>query len=268
MCCCRESSQKNDKKTEMKIVISPAKSLDYETPLPTEQFTQGIFLEEASKINAVLKRKTPKQLSALMSVSPNLGELNWQRNQKWELPFTLDNARQAIFAFKGEVYIGLDAYSLSLAQLEILQNKLRILSGQYGLLKPLDLMQPYRLEMGTKLKVAKKANLYQFWENNITKKLNSELADNELFINLASAEYFKAVKAGLLKVPVITPVFKDFKDGKLKVISFFAKKARGLMVRFIIDHKVETIEDLKNFNDEGYAFDANLSLENELVFTR
>lgn len=252
----------------MKIVISPAKSLDYQTSVPTKQFTQGIFLEEASKINTVLKKKTPKQLSALMSVSPNLGELNWQRNQEWALPFTLDNSRQAIFAFKGEVYIGLDAYSLSMDKLKQLQNKLRILSGQYGMLKPLDLMQPYRLEMGTKLKVDKKENLYRYWGKTITEKLNSELADNELFINLASAEYFKVVKPALLKVPVITPVFKDLKDGKLKVIAFFAKKARGLMVRFIIDHNVETIEDLKNFNDEGYAFDANLSSENELVFTR
>lgn len=252
----------------MKIVISPAKSLDYETPMPTKQFTQAIFLEEAEKINTVLKKKSPKQLSDLMSVSPNLGELNWRRNQEWELPFTLKNSRQAIFAFKGDVYIGIDAYSLPPDKLDQLQNKLRILSGQYGLLKPLDLMQPYRLEMGTKLKVDKKENLYQFWDAKITEKLNSELAENELFINLASVEYFKAVKPNLLKVPIITPVFKDFKDGKLKIIAFFAKKARGLMVRFIIDHNVETIEDLKNFNYEGYAFDANLSSENELVFTR
>ncbi|MDF1518097.1 MAG: peroxide stress protein YaaA [Lutibacter sp.] len=252
----------------MKIIISPAKSLDYETPIPTKQFTQGIFLDEATKINTVLKKKSLKQLSTLMSVSPNLGELNWQRNQQWALPFSLENARQTIFAFKGEVYIGLDAYSLSLDKLKFLQNILRILSGQYGLLKPLDLIQPYRLEMGTKLKVANKENLYQFWGNKITEKLNSELEDNELFINLASAEYFKAIKPALLKVPVITPVFKDLKDGKLKIIAFYAKKARGLMVRFIIDHKIETIEDLKNFNEEGYGFDANLSTANELVFTR
>ncbi len=252
----------------MKIVISPAKSLDYKTSIPTKQFTQGIFLDEAEKLNTVLKKKSPKQLSDLMSVSPNLGELNWQRNQKWELPFTLKNSRQAIFAFKGDVYIGLDAYSLSNDKLNQLQNKLRILSGKYGLLKPLDLIQPYRLEMGTKLKVAKNENLYQFWGNTITEKLNSELAEDELFINLASVEYFKAVKPALLKVPVITPVFKDFKEGKLKTIAFYSKKARGLMVRFIIDQNVETKEDLKNFNEKGYAFDANLSTENELVFTR
>jgi len=252
----------------MKIVISPAKSLDYETPIPTNQFTQGIFLDEASKINTILRKKSPKQLSALMSISPNLGEINWQRNHEWALPFTLENSRQAIFAFKGEVYVGLDAYSLPLEKLGTLQNKLRILSGQYGLLKPLDLMQPYRLEMGTKLKVGNKENLYRFWGDTITKNLNSELTDNELFINLASAEYFKVVKPALLKVPVITPVFKDLKDGKLKVIAFFAKKARGLMVRYIIDHHIETLDGLKNFNYEGYAFDANLSSANELVFTR
>ena len=252
----------------MKIVISPAKSLDYETPIPTKQFTQGIFLEEAAKINNVLIKKSPKQLSALMGISPNLGELNWQRNQEWALPFNLENSRQAIFAFKGEVYVGLDAYSLSLKKLDLLQNKLRILSGQYGLLKPFDLMQPYRLEMGTKLKVANKENLYRFWGDKITEELNKELAENELFINLASAEYFKAVKPALLKVPVITPVFKDLKDGKLKIIAFFAKKARGLMVRFIIDHQIETLDGLKNFNEEGYAFHSNLSSANELVFTR
>ncbi len=252
----------------MKIIISPAKSLDYKTSIPSKQFTQGIFLDEAAKLNVILKKKSPKQLSAIMNVSPNLGELNWQRNQEWTLPFSLSNARQAIFAFNGEVYIGLDAYSLSNDKLNQLQNKLRILSGQYGLLKPLDLIQPYRLEMGTKLKVAKKENLYQFWGKKITEKLNNELADNELFINLASAEYFKAVKPALLKVPIITPVFKDLKDGKLKVIAFFAKKARGLMVRFIIDQQVETIDELKNFNYEGYAFDANLSSTDELVFTR
>ncbi|MGV8945526.1 MAG: peroxide stress protein YaaA [Lutibacter sp.] len=252
----------------MKIIISPAKSLDYETPIPTKQFTQGIFLEEALKINTVLKNKSPKQLSELMSISPNLGELNWRRNQSWELPFTLENSRQAIYAFSGEVYTGLDAYSLSPNQLNQLQHKLRILSGQYGLLKPLDLMQPYRLEMGTKLKVGNKENLYRFWDTTITEKLNAELADNELFINLASQEYFKAVKPDLLKVPIITPVFKDFRNGELKTIAFFSKKMRGLMVRFIIDNNIETKEDLKIFNEKGYAFDANLSSKNELVFTR
>jgi len=252
----------------MKIVISPAKSLDYDTKVPTTQFTEGIFLNEAEKLNGVLKKKSPKKLSELMGISPNLGELNWQRNQDWQLPFSLENAKQAVFAFKGDVYIGLDAYSLKLDKIEQLQQKLRILSGQYGLLKPLDLMQPYRLEMGTKLKVGRNDNLYQYWDTKVTDALNLELTNNEVLINLASNEYFKVLKSKLLKSPVITPVFKDYKDGKLKMISFFAKKARGLMVRYIVDNNIENIEDLKGFNYEGYAFDANLSSNKELVFTR
>jgi len=253
---------------KMKIVISPAKSLDFENKAPTSQFTEGIFLKEASILNEVLKKKSPKKLSELMKISPKLAELNWKRNQDWQLPFTSENAKQAIFAFKGDVYIGLDAYSFSENKIQQLQNKLRILSGQYGLLKPLDLMQSYRLEMGTKLKVGKKDNLYQFWDATVTNALNEELKDDELFINLASNEYFKVVKPKLLKVPIITPIFKDYKNGKLKVISFFAKKARGLMVRFIIDNTIETVGGIKKFNLEGYAFDTNLSNGNELVFTR
>ena len=252
----------------MKILISPAKSLDFETKVPTSQFTEGIFLNEASILNGVLKKKSPNKLSELMSISSNLSELNWQRNQDWQLPFTKENSKQAVFAFKGDVYIGLDAYTLTENKIEQLQNKLRILSGQYGLLKPLDLMQPYRLEMGTKLNVGNKNNLYQFWDESVTKALNEELVPGEVFVNLASNEYFKVIKPKLLKVSVITPVFKDYKNGKLKIISFFAKKARGLMVRFIIDNAIETVEDLKKFNLEGYAFDTNLSTEMELVFTR
>ena len=204
-----------------------------------------------------------------MSISDKLSELNWQRNQHRNLTeINLENARQAIYAFNGEVYIGLDSYTLSDQKMEVLQKKLRILSGLYGLLKPLDLMQPYRLEMGTKLPIGKSKNLYEFWKETITKHLNSELENGELFVNLASNEYFEAVDVKKLKVPVITPEFKDYKDGKLKTISFFAKKARGLMVRYIIDNNCETIDDLKNFNCEGYAFDQNLSLANTLVFTR
>lgn len=252
----------------MKIVISPAKSLDYKSRVPTLEFTEGIFLNEAEKLNAVLKKKSPKKLSELMHISDKLGELNWQRNQEWQLPFTLENSKQAVFAFKGDVYIGLDTYSLSEEKIEQLQQKLRILSGQYGLLKPLDLMQPYRLEMGTKLKVGRKENLYQFWDTKVTDALNVELGNDEIFINLASNEYFKVIKPKLLNVPVITPVFKEYKNGKLKIISFFAKKARGLMVRYIIDNNIETTEDLKGFNYEGYGFDANLSTDMELIFTR
>ncbi|WP_456423229.1 peroxide stress protein YaaA [Lutibacter sp.] len=252
----------------MKIVISPAKSLDFETKASTIKFTQGVFLNEAEKLNKVLKKKSPKELSELMKISLKLGELNWERNQNWQLPFSLENAKQAIFAFKGDVYKGLDAYSLLPEQIEQLQNKLRILTGQYGLLKPLDLMQPYRLEMGTNLRVGTTENLYQFWGDKITKELNNELGDDELFINLASNEYFKSISTKLLKVPVVTPIFKDYKNGKLKIISFFAKKARGLMVRYIIDNNIDSIEDLKSFNYDRYVFDMNLSTEKNLVFTR
>lgn len=252
----------------MKIVISPAKSLDFETKVPINKYTQGVFLDEASKINSILKKKTPKKLSELMNISSNLAELNWQRNQDWKLPFTPENARQAIYAFKGDVFIGLDAYTLNENQINQLQSKLRILSGQYGLLKPLDLIQPYRLEMGTKLKIVTKKDLYQFWDKKITNQLNEELADNDVFINLASNEYFKVIKSNFLNSKIITPVFKDYKGGKLKMISFFAKKARGLMVRYIIDNSIENVEDLKGFNYEGYRFDENLSSNNELVFTR
>lgn len=252
----------------MKIVISPAKSLDFSSPLPTGKFTNGQFLNEAEKLNKILKKKSPKQLSKLMSISDKLGELNWQRNQEWSLPFSPENARQAIYAFKGTVYEGLDAYSIPVEKLDQLQSKLRILSGQYGILKPLDLMQPYRLEMGTKLKIGRKDNLYQYWGESLTNAINEELEDKEVFVNLASNEYFKVIKTKLLKVPVVTPAFKDYKNGNLKMISFFAKKARGLMVRYIINNNIEKAEDLKGFDYGGYAFDTNLSTENQLVFTR
>lgn len=252
----------------MKIVISPAKSLDFESALPSKKYTEAQFLNKAETIQKTLKKKKPKALMDLMDISEKLADLNWQRNQDWSLPFTTENARPAVYAFNGDVYVGLDAYTISEEKLEVLQDKLRILSGLYGLLKPLDLMQPYRLEMGTNLKVGTKKNLYEFWKKTITDSLNKEVKKDELFVNLASNEYFSAVDVKSLKVPVITPEFKDYKDGKLKMISFFAKKARGLMVRYIIDNNVETLDELKNFNYEGYAFDANLSKGNKLVFTR
>ncbi|WP_306352178.1 peroxide stress protein YaaA [Flavobacterium sp. '19STA2R22 D10 B1'] len=252
----------------MKIVISPAKSLDFETPLPIEKHTTPSFLKESKIIHKVLKTQSPKELSNLMSISDKLAALNWERNQAWKTPFTIENARPAVFAFNGDVYTGLDAYSIPENAFEKLEDRLRILSGLYGVLKPLDLIQPYRLEMGTKLPVKESPNLYGFWKPIITKALNSELKKGELFINLASKEYFDAVDVKKLKVPVITPEFKDYKDGKLKIISFFAKKARGLMVRYILDKNVETIEDLKGFDYEGYKFDANLSKGNTLIFTR
>ena len=252
----------------MKIVVSPAKSLNFESPLPIQNYTESLFLKDAETIQKTLKKKKPKQLMELMDISEKLADLNWERNQNWSLPFTPENARPAVFAFDGDVYTGLDAYTIPTDKFPVLEDKLRILSGLYGILKPLDLMQPYRLEMGTSLPIGTKKNLYEFWKKKVTSSLNSELQKDELFINLASNEYFSAVDTKTLKVPVITPEFKDYKDGKLKMISFFAKKARGLMVRYIIDTNAETIEDLKQFNYDGYAFDANLSKGTTLVFTR
>ena len=252
----------------MKIVVSPAKSLNFESPLPIQNYTESLFLKDAETIQKTLKKKKPKQLMELMDISEKLADLNWERNQNWSLPFSPENARPAVFAFDGDVYTGLDAYTIPIDKFPILEDKLRILSGLYGVLKPLDLMQPYRLEMGTSLPIGTKKNLYEFWKKKVTASLNSELQKDELFINLASNEYFSAVDTKTLKVPVITPEFRDYKDGKLKMISFFAKKARGLMVRYIIDTNAETIEDLKQFNYDGYAFDANLSKGTTLVFTR
>ena len=252
----------------MKIVISPAKSLNFEKELPTNLFSKSAFLKESKIVNQIIKQKSPKELSELMDISDKLANLNWDRNKNWKTPFNQDNARPAIFAFDGDVYTGLDAYSIPSEKLDVLQNKVRILSGLYGLLKPLDLIQAYRLEMGTKLAVGESKNLYDFWKNNLTTSLNKELKNGELFINLASNEYFSAIDTKTLKVPVITPEFKGYKNGKLKIISFFAKKARGLMVRYIIDTNAETVEDLKGINYDGYQFDASLSNGNQLVFTR
>lgn len=252
----------------MKIVISPAKSLDFDSKAPTSEYSQPIFLKQAERLNRILKKKSARSLSKLMSISPALGQLNYERNQEWELPFEPENSKQAVYAFTGEVYRGLDASTIPEEDLEFLQNNLRILSGQYGILKPLDLMQAYRLEMGTKLKVGVKPNLYKFWASEITNALNHELEDNELFVNLASNEYFKVIQPKDLKVPVITPVFKDLKNGEYKVIMTFAKQARGMMVRYIVDHKVSDIEGIKGFNYGGYGFDENLSTDTELVFTR
>ena len=252
----------------MKIVISPAKSLDFETKLPTRKHTEAVFLANAQEVQDVLKEKSPKELSELMDISDKLADLNWQRNQDWKLPFTTKNARPAMYAFNGDVYIGLDAYTLPAAKINKIQDSLRILSGLYGLLKPLDLIQPYRLEMGTQMPVGENKNLYEYWKKTITEALNNELADDEVFVNLASNEYFSAIDVKALKVPVITPEFKDYKDGKLKMISFFAKKARGMMVRYIIDKNVKTLKGLQGFDYEGYNFDPKLSKGNTLVFTR
>ena len=252
----------------MKIIISPAKSLDFETKVETSLHSQPQFLEQSEKLNKKLKTLSKKKLSEFMSISADLAALNYERNQNWQTPFTTENAKQAVFAFTGEVFRGIDVTTLSSEKLPVLQDRLRILSGLYGLLKPLDLIQPYRLEMGKKLKVGRTENLYKFWGNTIAESLNEELADDDLLVNLASSEYFKAVNQKVLKVPMITPVFKDFKNGQYKTIMTFAKKARGLMVRYIIDHNITTIDGLKGFNIDKYGFSQEMSTETELVFTR
>ncbi|NJX16410.1 peroxide stress protein YaaA [Tamlana crocina] len=252
----------------MKLVLSPAKSLDFESKLPTEKHTEAQFLKQSERLNKLLKKKSAKSLSKLMSISDALGQLNYERNQSWELPFTTDNARPAVYAFSGDVYKGLDAYTIPEEKTDKLQNTVRILSGLYGLLKPTDLIQPYRLEMGTKMPVGAKKNLYEFWKKDITKALNEELEDDELFLNLASNEYFKAVDKKALKVPVVTANFKDLKNGEYKVISFFAKEARGLMARYIVDTNAQTVDDLKGFNYQGYSFSEPMSKDNDLVFIR
>ena len=253
----------------MKIVISPAKSLDFKSEVPTNDFTIPVFLEQAELLNAKMATKSKNVIKKLMSISDNLAELNQQRYQDFIVPFTSDNARQAVYSFSGDVYIGLDAYSLTEDKIRIMQERLRILSGLYGVLKPLDLFQPYRLEMGTQLKVNRKKNLYEFWGESITDNLNDELEEDELLINLASQEYFNVIQPKNLKAKVISPVFKDFKNGKLKIISFFAKKARGSMVRYILDHNVNNLDELKGFNVDGYGFSEEFTItENEPVFIR
>jgi len=252
----------------MKIIISPAKSLDFESKVPIHNFTQPQFLAQSEVLNKKLKSLSKKKLSELMSISDDLAGLNYQRNQEWSTPFSPDNAKQAIYAFTGEVFRGIDVNTMDEDKVPVLQDKLRILSGLYGILKPLDLIQPYRLEMGTKLKVGRKENLYKFWDTDLAEALNSELENDELLINLASTEYFKAVPKKALKVPMITPVFKELKNGQYKTIMTYAKKARGLMVRYIIENDVNSIEELKGFNTEGYGFSEEMSTEKELVFTR
>jgi cytoplasmic iron level regulating protein YaaA (DUF328/UPF0246 family) len=252
----------------MKLVLSPAKSLDFNSTLPTENTTEACFLNEAERLNKLLKNKSAKSLSKLMDISDNLGQLNYERNQEWSLPFTKDNARQAIYAFSGDVYRGLDAYTIPTDKINTLQNTVRIISGLYGVLKPLDLIQPYRLEMGTRFPVGKNKNLYEFWKKQITEKLNDELEEGEVFLNLASAEYFKAIDTKALKVPVITATFKDFKNGEYKNIMTFAKLARGYMTRYIIDTNAKTIDDLKGFNYQGYGYSEPMSSATELVFIR
>lgn len=254
----------------MLALISPAKTLDYESALPTDQYTLPRLLEHSQQLIDVSRKLSASEIASLMSVSEKIAQLNVARFRDWQLEFNFSNARQAIFAFKGDVYTGLDAYDLTLQDLEFAQTHLRMLSGLYGLLRPLDLMMPYRLEMGTKLANARGHNLYEFWDDKITQLVNADLeeANSDLLVNLASDEYYKSVKESKVKAEIIKPVFLDQKNGKYKVISFYAKKARGLMARYIIQNQLNRVEDLKFFNTDGYYFDAVSSMQGELVFKR
>ncbi|MDB1124833.1 peroxide stress protein YaaA [Vibrio algarum] len=254
----------------MLIVVSPAKTLDYESPLVIEKYTQPELIDDAKLLIKECRKLTPVDIATLMKVSDKIAGLNVARFEQWSETFTTDNARQAILAFKGDVYTGLDAQTMKEDDFDYAQSHLRMLSGLYGLLKPLDLMQPYRLEMGSKLANERGSNLYQFWGNVITDKLNqalNEQGDNVL-INLASNEYFKSVKTKQLDGTVVTPIFKDHKNGQYKVISFFAKKARGMMARYIIDNRISSIEALTKFDVAGYYFVEEESSTTELVFKR
>lgn len=254
----------------MLLVVSPAKNLDYESPLATQKYSQPELLDESQVLIDRCVELSPAEISSLMGISDKLAGLNAARFGQWSQPFTTDNARAAILAFNGDVYTGLDAKTLKDDDFDFAQQHMRILSGLYGLLKPLDLMQAYRLEMGSKLNNVRGANLYQFWGNIITDKLNQALVDqgDKVLINLASNEYFKAVKKKDLQAEIITPAFKDWKNGQYKMISFFAKKARGLMARYIIENKITHVEQLKSFDSAGYQYDADLSQGNDWVFTR
>ncbi|ATZ67185.1 peroxide stress protein YaaA [Acinetobacter haemolyticus] len=254
----------------MLALISPAKTLDYETALPTDTYTQPRLLEQSQQLIDVCRKLSATEIVSLMTVSEKIANLNVERFRDWNADFDFSNARQALFAFKGDVYTGLDAYHLKDQDINFAQQHLRMLSGLYGLLRPLDLMMPYRLEMGTKLKNSRGHNLYEFWGSIITDQINQDLAeiDAKVLVNLASDEYYKSVNEKKIKAEIIKPVFLDQKNGKYKVISFYAKKARGLMARYLIENKLNQVEQLKAFDSEGYYFDAESSSNKELVFKR
>lgn len=252
----------------MLIVISPAKTLDFDTPPPTLQHSQPDFLKDSQQLVEQLRELSPPQLAELMGISHKLADLNFGRYLDWKRPFTKKNAKQALLAFKGDVYTGLQAEDLSLEDLGWAQQHLRILSGLYGVLRPLDLMQPYRLEMGTALGNGRGKDLYAFWGERVTKALNKALQGQPVLINLASNEYFKAVRPEALDAEIITPVFKDWKSGKYKIISFFAKKARGMMTRYIIQNRIEDPEAIKGFDMAGYQYNSAMSEGNQWVFVR
>ncbi|HEY5717325.1 MAG TPA: peroxide stress protein YaaA [Motiliproteus sp.] len=254
----------------MLILISPAKTLDFDTPATTERYTQPQLLDQAQPLIELLRSLSPQQIASLMKLSDKLAALNAARYGQWSQPFTPTNAKPALLAFKGDVYTGLDAGSLDDAGLEFAQQHLRMLSGLYGLLRPLDLMQPYRLEMGTKLSNPRGKDLYAYWGNLLTERINQLLASEgyDTVVNLASNEYFRSIQPKALNARLITPVFKDQKNGQYKIISFYAKKARGLMSRYAIDQRIEEAEQLKGFDSEGYTYAPDHSSASEWVFLR
>jgi uncharacterized protein len=255
----------------MLIVISPAKTLDFEREIPDYKATAIRMSEEAAELAEQLRAFSTEQLKKLMSISDALAQLNAERFVEWQWPFIQEAVRPALLAFKGEVYIGLDALTMEPGAMEYAQKSLRILSGLYGVLRPLDNIMPYRLEMGTKLNTQKGKDLYAFWGDKITRLINADIKQegHGYLLNLASKEYFSAINTRKLDVPVVTPVFKDFKNGKYKVLSFFAKKARGLMSRYVIENELTEPDGLKAFNLDGYQFNSEMTVnDNELVFTR
>ncbi len=254
----------------MHIIISPAKTIDLKSKVPTDKYSEIRFPAESTKLAGILKKKSREELKQLMGISDSLAKLNFDRYRNWHYPFTPDKGRQAIFAFKGDVYAGLDAYGLSREAIDFAQEHLSILSGLYGLLRPLDLILPYRLEMGTKRKYPAGENLYRFWGDKITEQLNKDMtrSGSKFLVNLASNEYFKSIDPKKVKAKIITPVFKNSKNGEYKVISIYAKKARGLMTRYILQNRIYDPEELLGFNEDGYYYNSNLSSENEFVFTR
>jgi len=255
----------------MIILLSPAKTLDYETPVPHKSFSVSKHLVQSEELITELRKKDPYDLSKLMGLSEKLANLNFERNMNWQPPTTLsDEVRQAIFAFKGDVYTGLAAYSLKKSDIKFLNKHVRILSGLYGILKPLDLMSPYRLEMGTKLKNPKGKNLYEFWGSDITDSINRSVSShkNKTILNLASVEYFSSVKQQSLNGKVVSPIFKDYKNGKYKIISFFAKKARGLMTRYVVENQIDSPNLLSGFNYDGYKYSKEESTDQNPVFLR
>ncbi len=251
----------------MMVVISPAKTLDFETPPSTKKHSQPRFLAQSQVLIDTLKKLSIQEVATLMKLSDKLAALNVARFQTWQPPFDLDNAKQAILAFKGDVYTGLDADTMNDDDLTFAQQHLRILSGLYGVLRPLDLIQPYRLEMGTKLANGKGKDLYQFWGDTLRQSIEEELTAGVL-VNLASNEYFSALQAKKLNARIVTPVFKDWKNGQYKVISFYAKKARGQMSRYIIQHRLTDPDAIKQFTVDGYRFNDAMSKADEWVFIR